>query len=116
MAFQISSPTLGIQALPILDTVGPGPNTGGAGTGAGPTGLVGAFDSFYVQEQQGIDAALGGGTFIYLRYSGTITVGTICEITPTQVSGVIVQSATAWAGTANSGRALCVAMCVIWRP
>ena len=107
MAYQVSSPFAGVQAIAILDTVGPGPT---GSTGIGPTGLVGAFDSFYTQELQAYDTALGGGTFIYLRYSGTITVGTVCEITPTLVSGVVTNSATAWAGTTITGRPLCVAM------
>lgn len=103
MAFTLTSPYLGAQSISLLDTVGPGP------TGT-PTGLVGGFDSVYNQELQASDPFLGSGTFVFLRYSGTITAGTVCEITEALTSGVVVPSATAWAGTVITGRPLCVAV------
>lgn len=107
MAYVLQSPFVGAQPISLLDTVGPGPT---GISGIGPVGLVGGFDNFYGQETQGYDVSLGSGVFEYMRYSGTITVGTVCEITPTLTAGVMVRSATAWAGTANAGRAVCVAM------
>lgn len=107
MAYVLSSPFLGDQSATSVDTIGPGPT---GSTGIGPTGLVGGFDSVYVQERQGNDINLGGGTFQYLRFSGTIAANTICEITPTLTSGQVISSATAWAGTVITGRPLCVAM------
>lgn len=60
--------------------------------------------------RQGWDPALGSGEFIYLRYSGTIAANTVVEITPSIASGIVTLSATAWAGTANTGRSLAVAI------
>jgi hypothetical protein len=103
MAYALQDPFIGTQPLPLLDTVGPGPaNQAG--------GVLGGFNSFYNDETRGYDTALGAGVFIYARYSGTITVGTICELTPTISGGNVITSATAWAGTAITGRPLAVAM------
>ena len=78
---------------------------------AGPGGIGGSGrQSFYNLELRGYDTALGGGTFIYARYSGTIGVGTVVELTPSLVAGNVVTNATAWAGTINSGRPLAVAV------
>ena len=49
-------------------------------------------------------------TVQYLKYSGTIAAGTVCEITPSLASATIVLSATAWAGTIRTGRPLAVAL------
>lgn len=103
MAYALQDPFLGTQSLPLLDTVGPGPVNL-------VSGVYGGFNSFYNNVVRGYDLALGAGEFVYARYSGTIVVGTVCEMTPTLVSGVVVTSATAWAGTVNTGRPLGVAM------
>lgn len=103
MAFILSSPFIGAQAVSLLDTVGPGPS-------GSPTGVVGAFDSIYNQEVQAYDPFLGSGVFIYARYSGTILAGTVCELTDALTAGVVTPSVTAWAGTVITGRLLCVAV------
>lgn len=103
MAYQLQDPFLGTQSLPLLDTVGPGPVNL-------VSGVYGGFNSFYGDIVRGYDLALGAGEFMYLRYSGTITVGTVCEITPTISGGNVILSATAWAGTTITGRPLAVAM------
>lgn len=103
MAFISTNQLLGEVDLSIIDTAGPGYQNLVAGTGSGRM-------NFYLQEAEGYDPNLGGGTFVYLQYSGTIAAGTVCEITPSISGGVVIQKATAWAGTANSGRPLCVAL------
>lgn len=103
MAFTSYDPILGVVDLTIVDTQGTGPANLVAGTGSGR-------QSFYNEVIRGYDAALGGGEFIYAKFSGTIPAGTVCELTPTLVNGEVVNSATAWAGTANAGKPLCVAV------
>ena len=60
--------------------------------------------------RQGWDPALGSGEFIYLRYSGTIAANVVVEITPSLAAGIVTLSATAWAGTANTGKSLAVSV------
>lgn len=103
MAYALQDPFLGTQALPAIDTVGPGPVNL-------VNGVYGGFNSFYNNEVRGYDPALGGGVFIYGRFSGSITAGAVCELTPTIASGIVLSSMTAWAGTAITGKPLCVAM------
>lgn len=103
MAYSLLDPILGTQPFPAIDTVGPVPVNL-------VSGVYGGFNSFYNNEIKGYDTALGGGTFLYARFSGTIAVGTVVELTPSQASGVVITSATAWAGTALSGRPVAVAM------
>lgn len=104
MAYQLMDPFIGTQTLPAIDTVGPGPfSLTGGSTGGG-------FVSFYNTEVRGYDVSLGMGTFLYARFSGTIAAGVVVELTPTLTSGVVVNSATAWAGTALTGRPLAISM------
>lgn len=103
MAYALQDPFIGVQPIPAIDTVGPGPMNLTAGTGGG-------FESFYNLEMRGYDTSLGMGTFLYARYSGTIVAGTVCELTPTITGGVVLTSATAWAGTTVTGRPLAVAV------
>ena len=103
MAFVALNDILGEVDLSIVDTAGPGFQNLVTGTGSGRM-------NFYSQVVPGYDPNLGGGEFMYLRYSGTIALGTVCEVTPSLTSGVIIQNATAWAGTAITGRPLAVAV------
>jgi hypothetical protein len=103
MAFVAINQILGEVDLSALDTVGPGAQNLVAGTGSGR-------QNFYLQTVEGYDPNLGGGEFRYMRYSGTIIAGAIVEATPSISGGVIIQNATAWAGTANTGRTLAVAL------
>lgn len=100
MAFTFQSDTIGATNITDVTSVVPG---------------VSNLPGFVLEPQtgevrQGWDPALGSGEFIYLRYSGTIVAGTVCEITPSLSGGNILLSATAWAGTANTGKPLCVAV------
>jgi hypothetical protein len=55
---------------------------------------------------------LGGGEFMFVQFAGTVTAGAVCELTVTSVSSGtrIDVSAQAWAGTANTGKPLGVAL------
>ena len=103
MAFVALNDVLGEVDLSIIDTAGPGYQNLVTGTGSGRM-------NFYSQVVPGYDPNLGGGEFMYLRFSGTIALGTTCEVTPSITSGVIIQNATAWAGTVVTGRPLAVAV------
>lgn len=103
MAFVALNDVLGEVDLSGIDTAGPGFLNLTAGTGSGR-------QNFYLSTVPGYDPNLGGGEFQYMRYSGTIIAGTVCEVTPSISGGIIIQNATAWAGTANSGRSLVVAV------
>lgn len=101
MAFVSYDDLLGTVDLTVVDTVGPGPFVIGGAAGR---------QTFYNLEVRGYDPALGGGTFLYARFSGTIAAGTVVELTPSLSSGVVIHNATAWAGTANTGKPLAVAV------
>ena len=103
MAFVMYDDLIGSVDLTIVDIAGPGPLNLTAGTGSGRP-------NFYNTEVRGYDPNLGGGTFVYAKYGGTIAVGTVVELTPSLSGGVVIQSATAWAGTANTGKPLAVAL------
>ena len=103
MAFAFYDSTIGMVSPTDVDTAGPGPGPNVAGTTFGRM-------NFYLEELKAYDITLGAATLKYMRYSGTIAAGTVCEVTPTIVGGALLQSATAWAGTANTGRTLVVAL------
>lgn len=103
MAYVAINDVLGEVDLSTIDTAGPGYQNLTAGTGSGR-------QNFYLQTVPGYDPNLGGGEFIYLQYSATITQGTWVEVTPSISGGVVINKATAWAGTANTGRQLAVAV------
>lgn len=103
MAYAFYDATVGMVSPTDIDTAGPGPGPNAAGTTFGRM-------NFYLEELKAYDSVLGGATLKYLRYSGTIAAGTVCEMTATLTAGVLTQSATAWAGTANSGRTLVIAL------
>jgi len=103
MAFVSTNQIFGEVDLSVVDAAGPGYQNLVAGTGSGRM-------NFYLQTVTGYDPNLGGGEFQYMRFSGTIAAGTVCEVTPSISGGVLIDNATAWAGTAVSGRPLCVAV------
>lgn len=103
MAFVAVNQLFGEVDLSVIDTAGPGYQNLVAGTGSGRM-------NFYLQTVEGYDPNLGGGEFQYMRFSGTIAAGTVCEVTPSISGGILIDNATAWAGTAVSGRPLCVAV------
>jgi hypothetical protein len=94
---------MGVVKLTDVDTVGPGPYNLVAGTGAGRM-------SFSFEIQRGYDAALGGGEFVYAQATGTLAAGDVCQFNQTLVSGAIINGAAKWAGTANSGDVVGVAV------
>jgi hypothetical protein len=106
MAYTVLEVTTGMVDLYQVDTIGPGPL---AGLATGPT--TRGFTNYPGFEVKGYDPYLGSGTFIYGRASTTIAAGATCEI------GVNVTASnrydiqyTPWAGTANSGKGLAVAL------
>lgn len=106
MAFIAYDPLLGVVKLTDVDTVGPGPLNLVAGSGAGR-------QSFSFESIRGYDANLGGGEFVFAQAGGTIAAGTVCQFNESIISGAIVDTAVAWAGTANSGDVLGVAMAAL---
>jgi hypothetical protein len=103
MTYAAYDTLIGAVDLSQVDAAGPGALNQVAGTGSGRA-------NFYNEELRGYDPALGGGTFIYAKYSGTIAAGVVVELTPSLSSGIVINSATAWAGTANTGRPLAVSL------
>lgn len=103
MAFVAINTLFGEVDLSTIDPAGPGFQNLVAGSGSGRM-------NFYNQVIDGYDPNLGGGEFIYAKFSGTIAAGTWVELTPSISSGQIITTATAWAGTANTGRPLGVAV------
>jgi len=103
MAYAFLENAIGMVSPTDADFAGPGPGP----LSNGPT--FGRMNT-YNQEARIYDNALGAATVVYLKYSGVVALGTVCEITPSMVGGTLVHSATPWAGTANSGRPLCVAL------
>jgi hypothetical protein len=103
MSFIAYDTTMGVVKLTDVDTVGPGPYNLVAGTGAGRM-------SFSFEIMRGYDAALGGGEFVYAQATGTLAAGDVCQFNQTLVSGAIINGAAKWAGTANSGDVVGVAV------
>lgn len=106
MGFIAYDPILGVVKLTDVDVVGPGPLNLVNGTGAGR-------QSFSFETIRGYDAALGGGEFVFAQAGGTIAAGTVCQFTQSLSNGAIVDTATAWAGTANSGDIIGVAVAAL---
>lgn len=106
MSFIAYDPILGEVKLTDVDAVGPGPLNLVAGTGAGRM-------SFSMEMLRGYDPALGGGEFVYAQAGGTLAAGAVVQFNESLVSGAIVDTAAAWAGTANSGDVLGVAVAAL---
>lgn len=103
MSFIAYDPLLGAVKLTDIDPTGPGPLNLVAGSGSSRM-------NFSMEVLRGYDPALGGGEFVFAQAGGTIAAGTVCQFNESLVSGNIVDTAVAWAGTANSGDVLGVAM------
>jgi hypothetical protein len=104
MAFIAIDPIMGEVDLAVVDPAGPGvfnPFNGGIGSGR---------SSFYMEELRGYDQNLGAGVFQFAQAGAGITPGAVVEFVPSLVNGRIVMTATPWAGSANSGRKLGVAL------
>jgi hypothetical protein len=107
MAYTVADNELGFVDLYAVDSIGPGALKLGAVT----TATYGRLE-FPGLELRGVDQALGGGKFMFVQAAGTITAGGVCELTATSVnSGARIDvSAQPWAGAANSGKPLGVAL------
>ena len=103
MSFIAYDPLLGAVKLTDIDPTGPGPLNLVAGTGSSRM-------SFSFEILRGYDAALGGGEFVFAQASGTIAAGTVCQFNQSLTNGAIINAAAAWAGTANNGDVLGVAV------
>lgn len=105
MPFINNSDNLGFVDLYAVDTVGPGKLALAGGT------TYGRFE-FCGIEIDAVDSVLGGGTFVFVQAAGTIAAGAVVEMTQTSVNAGARYdvSAQAWAGGANSGKPLGVAL------
>lgn len=103
MPFIAYDPILGVVKLTDVDTQGPGPLNLVNGTGS-------SRQSFSFEIMRGYYANLGGGEFVYAQAGGTIAVGDVVQFNQALTSGVIQNQAVKWAGTANSGDVLGVAL------
>jgi len=109
MAYISNSDDLGFVDLYASDAVGPGPlKLAGSAIAYGRFEYPGA-------EITGVDPVLGGGTFVFVQAAAAIAAGDVVELTQTVVnSGVRYDvSAQKWAGAANTGKPLGVAMAAI---
>jgi hypothetical protein len=106
MSFVAYDPLLGAVKLTDIDPTGPGPVNLVNGTGSGRM-------SFSMEVLRGYDPALGGGEFVLAQAGGTIAAGTVCQFNQSIVNGNIVDTAVAWAGTANSGDVVGVAVAAL---
>lgn len=97
MAYILRSPHPGMVNIDQVDPTLPGPVNVVLGTGSGR-------DAFYGAEVTAQDPVLGDGTFIFLKGVASLAVGD--WVSYNALTGVT----TRWAGTANSGAPLAVAM------
>ena len=106
MPYISNSPDLGFVDLYLVDTVGPG-----ALKLAGSSIAYGRFEYPGI-EVTGVDPVLGGGTFVFVQFAGTVAAGGVCELSQTSVSSGARYdvSAIAWAGAVNTGKPLAVAL------
>jgi len=106
MAFTLIDVAAGQVDLYNVDTLGPGPLVGLAG--AQPTSR--GFANYPGTVLRAFDPFLGAGEFVYAKASGTITYGTVCQQGTSVTGGRTDLTATAWAGTVNTGLPLMVAL------
>ena len=108
MAYTVETGELGLIDLYIADTAGPGPEFF-SGAAAGTYGRL----NFPGMVVRGTDLNLGGGAFIFAKAAGAVTPGTVCELTQVVTNGRYDVSAQAWAGAANTGKPICVAVATL---
>lgn len=106
MAYIVEDSELGFVDLYLIDTVGPGPLKL-----AGSSVSYGRFEYPGI-ELKGIDPVLGGGTFVFAQFGGTVAAGGWVELSATNVNSNARYdlTATAWAGTTITGKPLAVAL------
>jgi hypothetical protein len=59
---------------------------------------------------RGLDQSLGGGEFMYVQFSATVAAGDVVSILPVLTSGNLAIQVVDWAGAANGGLQLGVAL------
>lgn len=106
MAYTLLDVAAGQVDLYNVDTLGPGPLVGLGGVQPTSRG----FTNYPGTVMRGFDPWLGAGEFVFAKASGTIPYGTVCQISTSVTNGRTDATATAWAGTANSGIPLGVAL------
>ncbi|KVP11967.1 hypothetical protein WJ85_17190 [Burkholderia ubonensis] len=100
MSFVSYDPILGTVKLTDIDPDGPG-----------PLNPKSTRQSFSFEPLRGYDPNLGGGEFVYAQYGATIAAGAVVQFNQSlNANGQIVNTAVAWAGTANSGDILGIAV------
>jgi hypothetical protein len=104
MAYICNSSNLGFVDLYLNDTLGPGALLM-TGTSRGRFEYPGVVVT-------GVDPVLGGAEFMFVQFGGTVAAGGVVELSITSVnSGARMDvSAIAWAGAANTGKPLGVAL------
>jgi hypothetical protein len=108
MAYTVFDDALGFVDLYLADTAGPGPEAF-AGSAAG---TYGRFNHPGI-ELRGRDFNLGGATFVFAKAAAAVTATQVCELTQAVTSGRYDVSAQPWAGAANTGKPICVAMATL---
>lgn len=100
MPFTSYDPIIGTVKLTDIDPDGPG-----------VLSPKSSRQSFTFEMIRGYDANLGGGEFVYAQAGATLTAGAVVQFNQSQdSSNRMVNSANPWAGTANSGDVLGVAL------
>ena len=105
MAYVSTDVLAGAPDLYQVDTLGPGPL---AGLATGPT--TRGFTNYPGLELPAFDPLLGAGKFVYAKASATIAATAVVELSVSTVTGRYDATMTAWAGTANTGKSLAVAL------
>lgn len=108
MAFIVFDDQIGFVDLYLADTAGPGP-LAFAGSAAG---TYGRFNSPGM-ELRGWDPNLGAGTFVFAKAAANVTATQMCELTQSVTSNRYDIAAQPWAGAANTGKPLAVAMATL---
>ena len=106
MAYTLLDVAAGQVDLYNVDTLGPGPLVGLGGIQPTSRG----FANYPGTVMRGFDPWLGAGEFVFAKASGTIAYGTVCQLSTSVTNGRTDVTATAWAGTVNTGIPLGVAL------
>lgn len=106
MAFTLLDVAAGQVDLYNVDTLGPGPLVGLGGVQPTSRG----FANYPGTVMRAFDPFLGAGEFMFAKASGTIAYGTVVQLSTSVTNGRTDVTATAWAGTANAGVSLGVAL------
>jgi len=106
MAFTLLDVAAGQVDLYNVDTLGPGPLVGLGGVQPTSRG----FANYPGTIMRAYDPFLGAAEFFYGKALGATPFGTVCEMGISVTNGRYDETMTPWAGTARSGKPLCVAL------